>query len=54
MIAQVSDDPKKQRMNTMYDGKYVHIDENNAERPYICGTGFVYRGHVVSAFCEGR
>jgi hypothetical protein len=31
----------------------VHVVVDSAERPYICGTGLVCRGHVVSSLCEG-
>ena len=41
----MNDDSEKQKK------EYVHVDEDNAERPQIDarGTRFVYRGSVVSA-----
>ena len=33
--------------------EYVHVDEDNAERPHTRDMGFVYRGRLFLHFVKG-
>jgi len=46
----MSEDPGTQKCNVNPD--YVHVDQNDAQGPYICGTGLIHGSHVVPALCE--
>ena len=54
----MSEDPGAKRRKEIESCKgnieYVHVDQNNAQGPYIGGTGLIHGGHVVSALCEGE
>ena len=47
----MSEDPGTKRRK---DREYVHVDQNDAQGPYIGGTGLIHGSHVVSALCEGE
>ncbi len=32
--------------------EYVHVNQNDAQGPYIGGMGLIQGGHVVPALCE--
>jgi hypothetical protein len=37
-----------------HDIGYVHVDQNDTQRPDIGSTGPIYGSHVVSALCEAK
>ena len=32
--------------------EYVHVNQNDAQGPYIGGMGLIQGGHVVPALCD--